>query len=164
MPTIKVKGIKIVEIIVKKGARVKYTTIQNWSNNVYNLVTKRMVVEEVVPDVVAKVVINERTGTVVIGENVKIAPVAVTYGNVGVEIGEIDIYSYKYDQDVNTSLTRSKLKTAEKSKKLSEISRGGTLKDLVKALNALGATPKDLISIIQSIKAAGALTGELEII
>jgi len=121
---------------------------------------------KVIPDVIAKVVINERTGTVVIGENVRIAPVAVTYGNVGVEIGDIDMYSYNYDytDDSNSTLTRTKLKAAEKKNKLLEVSKGGTLKDLVRALNGLGATPKDLISIIQSIKAAGALTGELEII
>ena len=121
----------------------------------------------VVPDSPAKVVINERTGTVVIGENVRVAPVAVTYGNVSVQISDIDLYEYTGGNgypsgygNYGATLSRSKIHPEEKPAKVSEVS-GASLKDLIQSLNALGATPRDLIAILQAIKSAGALTAEV---
>ncbi len=82
----------------------------------------------IVPDAVAKVVINEQTGVIVMGENVRVAPVAVSYGDVNVTINQ-----------------------------------ESTLSGLVSALNALGIRPKDTVSIIQAVKAAGAISADIEV-
>lgn len=100
---------------------------------------------EINPDQKAKVIINEKTGTIVIGEKVKISRVGLSHGNITLKVVD------------------------EKTKKLTPVDdkvalldTGANVGDLVQALNKLGVTPKDLISILQSIKAAGALHGELE--
>lgn len=100
---------------------------------------------EINPDQKARVIINEKTGTIVIGEKVKISRVGLSHGNITLKVVD------------------------EKTKKLIPIDdkvalldTGANVGDLVQALNKLGVTPKDLISILQSIKAAGALHGELE--
>ena len=129
----------------------------------------------VVPDAVARVVINERAGTVVIGENVRIAPVAVSYGSVNVQIGDLNLYSYAgtypgaygaAEAGEGPALTsrQKQLQLQSKEKALTELSSGATLGDLVKALNAVGASARDLISILQAIRAAGALHAEIEVI
>lgn len=96
------------------------------------------------PDQVAKVVVNEKTGTVIIGEKVKISRVAISHGNLSVKVGEG--------------------KKDLKENKVNVIESGANVGDLVQSLNKIGVTPKDLITILQSIKAAGALHGELEIL
>lgn len=96
------------------------------------------------PDTRAVVIINERTGTVVIGERVKISKVAVSHGNLSVKVG---------DQ-----------KKSGDGEKIAVLDSGVSVGDLVQSLNKLGVTPKDLMTILQSIKAAGALHGELEIL
>lgn len=100
---------------------------------------------EINPDQKAKVIINEKTGTIVIGEKVRISKVGLSHGNITLKVVD------------------------EKTKKLTPVDdkvalldTGANVGDLVQALNKLGVTPKDLISILQSIKAAGALHGELE--
>lgn len=104
---------------------------------------------EVNPDSKAKVVINEKTGTVVIGERVKISKVAIAHGNLSVKVGG------------KTSKDKGSPETEEK---VAVLDSGVSVGDLVQALNKLGVTPKDLIALLQSIKAAGALHGELEIL
>jgi len=104
------------------------------------------------PDAIAKIVISERTGTIVIGENVKLTAVAVTHGQISVKI------------DNDELLHQTNIKVYEKPSKLVQVSSGANLASLVKALNAIGTTPQDLISILQAIKKAGALTAEIEII
>ncbi len=95
------------------------------------------------PDNKAVVIVNERTGTVVIGDRVKISKVAISHGGMSVKVGA------------------GKTATEEK---VALLDGGASVGDLVQALNKLGVSPKDLISILQSIKAAGALNGELEIL
>lgn len=90
----------------------------------------------VVPDVVAKVVVNEQNGAIVMGENVTIAPVAVSYGDINVTILEAS----------------------------SESTEQVTLSKLVTVLNSVGVRPKDLIAIIQAIKSSGAISADLEVI
>ncbi len=122
----------------------------------------------IVPDTVAKIVINERTGTIVIGENVRIAPVAVSYSGIDVVIGNVALYSEgntdSNTQDENRYRARSTARLVRKEGKLVAIPTSPTLSTLVRALNAIGASPKDLIAILQAIKSAGALNAELEII
>jgi flagellar P-ring protein precursor FlgI len=100
---------------------------------------------EVNPDQKARVVINEKTGTIVIGEKVKISKVGLSHGNITLKVVD----------EKTKKLTAS-------DDKIALLDTGANVGDLVQALNKLGVTPKDLISILQSIKAAGALHGELE--
>ncbi|QDK36586.1 flagellar basal body P-ring protein FlgI [Bdellovibrio sp. NC01] len=98
---------------------------------------------EINPDQKARVVINEKTGTIVIGDKVKISKVAISHGSLSVKVGE----GKKASDD-----------------KVAVLDTGVSVGDLVQALNKLGVSPKDLITILQSIKAAGALHGELEVL
>lgn len=102
---------------------------------------------EVEPDTQARVVINEKTGTVVIGDKVRISRVAISHGNLSVQVG--------------TGSAKSKDQNADR---VSIMDGETSVGEIVKALNSLGVTPKDLITIIQNIKAAGALHGDLEIL
>lgn len=103
---------------------------------------------DVTPDSRAKVIVNEKTGTVVIGENVKISKVAISHGDLTVKIE-------------GTSKGKSKDQSGDR---VAVLDTGTSVGELVKALNDLGVSPKDLITILQNIKAAGALQGELEIL
>jgi flagellar P-ring protein precursor FlgI len=118
-------------------------------------------------DVPAKVVINERTGTVVIGEKVKIAPVAIAHGALTIEIktdfGVSQPASFAPKSAQTIVVPQSDIAVHEQKAALMEIS-GVTLGEVIKGLNALGVTPRDLISILQALKAAGSLRAELEII
>lgn len=99
---------------------------------------------EINPDNAARVVINEKTGTVVIGQNVKVSRVAISHGDLTVKVG-----------------SEAKKKDGDTIMVMDDAANVG---DIVKAMNRLGVTPKDLITILQSIKAAGALHGDLEIL
>jgi flagellar P-ring protein precursor FlgI len=98
------------------------------------------------PDQPARVVVNEKTGTVVIGQGVKISRVAISHGDLSVKVG---------------GEGNSAKKDSEKVIVMDEATSVG---DIVNAMNKLGVSPKDLITILQSIKAAGALHGELEVL
>jgi flagellar P-ring protein precursor FlgI len=100
------------------------------------------------PDSKAKVIVNEKTGTVIIGDKVKISKVAISHGNLSVKVGK----SKEGKEAANA--------VDEKVVLIEGVSVG----ELVQTLNKLGVTPKDLITLLQSIKAAGALHGELEIL
>ncbi|MBI5327350.1 MAG: flagellar basal body P-ring protein FlgI [Deltaproteobacteria bacterium] len=117
-------------------------------------------------DAVSRVVVNERTGTIVMGENVRISTVAVSHGSLTVEIKIRPQVSqpppFSPGQTVVTTEEEAVVK--EEKSRLLVVEQGATLGDLVKALNAIGVTPRDLISILQAVKAAGALQAELEII
>lgn len=122
---------------------------------------------EVQPDTVAKVVLNSRTGTVVLGDNVRISTVAVAHGGLTIEVGETPQVSQPtapFGAGTTVRTTQSTVKATEQGDSLKLVQAGATLGDVVKALNTLGATPRDLIDILQAIKAAGALHGELEVL
>ncbi len=121
---------------------------------------------EVVPDTVAKIVINERTGTIVIGENVRIAPVAVAHGNLTVTITEQPYVSQPLplSEGQTTMVPQTQTEVKEQKARLAVVGGGVTIGQVIEGLNALGATPRDLINILQAMKAAGALQAELEII
>jgi flagellar P-ring protein FlgI len=121
----------------------------------------------VTPDAISRVVINERTGTVIMGESVRISTVAIAHGNLSVEIKT----SYNVSQPMPFSDTGRTVVTPDTQTMVKEgraplqiVSSGVSIGDVVRALNALGVTPRDLISILQALKAAGALQAELEII
>jgi flagellar P-ring protein FlgI len=120
----------------------------------------------VAPDMVAKIIVNEKTGTVVVGENVRISTVAISHGNLSISVREsAEVSQPKAFSGGETVVTpKTDVEIKEENNKLMVIESGSTIRELVKALNAIGVTPRDLISIFQSIKAAGALQAELEII
>ncbi len=114
------------------------------------------------PDVPARVVIDERTGTVVIGHNVRISTVAVTQGNLTVKITELPVASQPapFSNGETVVLPQTFVATEEKPANVA-ILKGTSLERLVTALNRLGVKPKDIIAILQAIKSAGALQAEL---
>lgn len=115
----------------------------------------------------AKVILNERTGTVVLGRDVHISKVAITQGNLSIAIGTNFNVSQPapFSKQGNTEVVPvEKVQAEEKKSNLVVLKDGASVDDLAKALNALGATPKDLVAIFQAIKAAGALQAELDLI
>lgn len=121
----------------------------------------------VVPDEVAKIVVNERNGTVVIGENVKIAPVAVSYSGIDVVIGDISFFSDGSaieSQDNTRFHGQSNARLNQEQKQLMLLQPGASLASLVRALNTIGASPKDMVAILQAMKKAGAIKAEIEVI
>jgi flagellar P-ring protein precursor FlgI len=142
---------------------------------------------DVLVDSQAVVVMNEKTGTVVMGENVRISTVAIAHGNLSIQIkeeisvsqplpfapaakaGEVPIVAPEGNVIVapggQTAITTNRTGTATEDKnQLVLIPKGVTIQDVIKALNAVGVTPRDLITILQTIKAAGALQADLRII
>jgi flagellar P-ring protein precursor FlgI len=121
---------------------------------------------EVLTDAPARVVINERTGTVVAGENVKIATVAIAHGNLAIVTREAPQVSQPngFSQGRTVVVPRTQIGVTEQPAQLYIAPQTVTVADLARALNALGVSPRDLISIFQAIKQAGALQAELVII
>ncbi|MEM7247693.1 MAG: flagellar basal body P-ring protein FlgI [Acidobacteriota bacterium] len=115
------------------------------------------------PDVPARVVINERTGTIVVGETVRISRVAVAHGNLSVAVATEPLVSQPpaFSDGETVETFDSTLRVEEEVALLSVLPRTTSLGDLVSALNALGASPRDVMSILQSLRAAGALHAEL---
>lgn len=121
---------------------------------------------EVIPDTKAKVVVNEKTGTVIIGDNVTISTVAVAHGNLTVSIKkDADVSQPAPLSDGQTVVTpQTNVNMEEEKVRLMTLEGGTTIGELVRGLNSIGATPRDMITILQSIKAAGALQADLEIL
>lgn len=122
---------------------------------------------EVTPDIAARVVINERTGTVVMGEKVRIATIAIAHGNLSIVVKENPQVSQPlpFSEGGETVVTPdTDLSVREGENQLVLVNGGTSIGDVVNALNALGVSPRDLIAIFQAIKAAGALQAELEVI
>ncbi|RLB14785.1 MAG: flagellar biosynthesis protein FlgA [Deltaproteobacteria bacterium] len=164
---------------------LKITIPQSFQDKVVTLIA-RLEDLEVIPDSVAKVIVNEKTGTVVIGENVRILTVAVAHGNLSIQIKEEKEVSQPLSfaprpakgstatqvgggvvvaPGGSTVVTpKSEVTVEEEGKRLLLVPKGNTIGELVRALNAIGVTPRDLITILQAIKAAGSLQAELEII
>jgi flagellar P-ring protein precursor FlgI len=117
-------------------------------------------------DAVAKVVINERTGTIVVGKDVRIAPASILQGGLTVEIqSTVNVSQPEPLSKGTTTVTEQPAVTAkeERAKNLS-LKPGATVEDLVRALMAIGSTPRDIIAILQNLRAAGALDAEIEVI
>lgn len=121
---------------------------------------------EVTPDAVAKVVINERTGTVIMGQDVRIAPVAVSHGNLTVTIRrrERAVPAAPFTPGETVAEENTDLEVVEEKRNLVLLDEGARLSDVIEGLNRLGASPRDLMTILQAIKEAGALRADLEVI
>jgi flagellar P-ring protein precursor FlgI len=107
---------------------------------------------EVIPDRKSIILINEKTGTIVLGDNIKVAPVAISHGDLSIAISaELDI-----------DITReSGGNDGDKGQSL--YFKGTTVKDVVKMLNSIGATPDDIVSILQALKKSGSIDAEITI-
>ncbi len=139
---------------------------QGYKNNIVDFVA---MIEslEVRPDNKAKVIVNERTGTVVMGNDVKIATVAIAHGNLNIKISEDPIVSQPapFSAGGVTAVTPQTGVTVEEGgRQLVMLPAGTSIGKLVSALNAIGVSPRDLVVILQSIKRTGALYADLEVI
>jgi flagellar P-ring protein precursor FlgI len=118
---------------------------------------------QVRPDALARVVVNERTGTVTMGGDVRISEVAVAHGNLTVTIEAKPLVSQPEPFSLGETVTgeRATIAAEEEQGHLTRLEATATVQDVVESLNALGATPRDIITILQAIDQAGALQGEL---
>lgn len=123
---------------------------------------------EVVTDQQAKVVISERTGTIIMGENVRISTVAISHGNLNIVIREDTLVSqpsaFAPDSATTQTIKQSEVTVEEEQKKLAVLPKTISIGDVVRGLNAIGVSPRDLIAILQALKAAGALDAQIELI
>jgi len=117
-------------------------------------------------DRIQKVIINERTGTITLGKEIHIAPVAILHGNLSVEIRtSFDVSQPQALSNGKTAVTpQTSVDAKEEKAKSISLKQGGTVEDVVRALQAIGSSPRDVIAILQSLRAAGALEAEIEVL
>lgn len=121
---------------------------------------------EVTPDVVARVVVNERTGTIVIGGNVGILPVAISHGGVNIDVQSTPVVSQPqaFSQGTTVVTHYTTVSVASDSSAVYALEGAATVQDVARALNTLKVVARDIIAIFQALKEAGALKAELVII
>jgi len=121
---------------------------------------------DILVDPRARVVVNERTGTIVMGKDVRIGPVAILQGNLTVEIQTTYAVSQPAPLSAGTTEVVPQVGVAVKQEKARNVvlKQGATVEELVRALNAIGATARDVIAILQNLRAAGALAADLEVL
>jgi flagellar P-ring protein precursor FlgI len=145
---------------------VQLTVPPTFNGDTVGLLTK---IEQlpVEPDEIARVVVDENSGVIVMGENVRISTVAIAQGNLTIRITETPQVSQPNafsNTGTTTTVPRTNIQVDEESgKKLAMMPAGVTLQELVNGLNALGVGPRDMISILRAIKAAGALQADIEV-
>ena len=117
-------------------------------------------------DAVAKVVVNERTGTIVMGKDVRVSPVAILHGNLTIEVQTSFAVSQPAPLSTGTTEVTPQQTTTAKDEPAKNVvlKDGATIEQLVRALTAIGSTARDIIAILQNLRAAGALDAELEVI
>jgi flagellar P-ring protein precursor FlgI len=114
----------------------------------------------------AKVVINERTGTIVMGKEVRVSPVAIMHGNLSVEIQTEFNVSQPNPLAAGSTTVVPQVNVGVKEEKARNVvlKQGATVEELVRALSTIGSTPRDIIAILQALRSAGALESEIEVI
>lgn len=117
-------------------------------------------------DEIAKVVLNERTGTVVMGGDITLAPVAIAHGNLSITITTNNqvVPPGPFTNAQSQTQTNTRIQATESGHKLLYISGAPTLAQVVRALNTMGVSPRDLIAIVQALRAAGSLQADVEVI
>jgi flagellar P-ring protein precursor FlgI len=143
---------------------VQVTIPAKFHGNVVALLTEIEQLQ-VEPDLAAKVVIDERSGIIVMGRDVRVSMVAVAQGNLTVTISESSQVSQPqpFSQGRTRTVPRTRIGVQEDGRKLAVVKDGVSLQQLVDGLNALGIGPRDLIAILQAIKAAGAIQADIEV-
>jgi flagellar P-ring protein FlgI len=147
---------------------VSVTIPKNFKGNMVQLLTE---IEQlrVDPDQIARVVVDERSGVIVMGKDVRVSTVAIAQGNLTVSVSEQPLVSqpgpFSGDNAQTVVVPRTQIQVDQgQNNKLAVLNEGVSLKELVDGLNALGIGPRDIISILQAIKASGALQAEIEVL
>ncbi len=147
------------------GATVRINLPPNFNGNIVDLLTdvEQLVVETDQP---AKIVIDENSGIIVMGKDVRVSTVAVAQSNLTVTIAETPQVSQPnpFSQGVTTEVPRTDLNVDIVNSDLALVKESVSLQELVDGLNALGIAPRDLIAILQAIKASGALQADIEVL
>jgi len=143
---------------------VELTLPQKFPQNIVALLTEIEQLQ-VEPDEAAKIVIDERSGVIVIGRDVRVSTVAVAQGNLTVTISETPQVSQPapFSKGRTVTVPRTQVGVQEEGKRLAMVQEGVSLQQIVDGLNALGIGPRDLIIILQAIKAAGAIQADIEV-
>jgi flagellar P-ring protein precursor FlgI len=143
---------------------VQLTLPKKFPQNIVQLLTEIEQLQ-VEPDEEAKIVIDERSGVIVIGRDVRVSTVAVAQGNLTVTISESPQVSQPAPLSKGRTVVvpRTQVGVQEEGKKLALVHEGVSLQQIVDGLNALGIGPRDLITILQAIKAAGAIQADIEV-
>jgi flagellar P-ring protein precursor FlgI len=145
-------------------ATVRLTLPKHFNGNIVDLITD---VEQLIvnTDEPAKIVIDQNSGIIVMGEDVRVSTVAIAQSNLTVTISENATVSQPapLSQGRTTVVPHTTIDVNQKNSDLALLPTSVTLQQLVDGLNALGITPRDLISILQAIKAAGALQADIEV-
>jgi flagellar P-ring protein precursor FlgI len=118
------------------------------------------------PEHVSRIVVNERTGTIVMGKDVHVAPVAIMHGALTIEVQTQLTVSQPAPQSQGKTevVPQTQMNASEEKARNLVFKDGATIEDLVRGLNAIGSTARDIIAILQNLRAAGALDAELEVI
>ena len=146
------------------AGRVSVSVPQNYANSPSAFIASIESLS-IRPDSVARVVINERTGTIVMGGNVRIGDVAVAHGNLSIKVQEGENVSQPNPlaRGETVKTPQTDVNAQEGQAQLVTLPSTSTVADLAKAMNAVGASPRDLIAVLQAMEQAGALHGELVI-
>jgi flagellar P-ring protein precursor FlgI len=146
-------------------ATVRINLPHNFNGNIVDLLTdiEQLVVETDQP---AKIIIDENSGIIVMGSDVRVSTVAVAQSNLTVTISESPVASQPNPLSLGTTevLPRTDLQVTTRDSNLAVVPGSVSLQELVDGLNALGISPRDLIAILQAIKASGALQAEIEVL
>ena len=143
---------------------VQISVPKEYANNVVALLVEIEQLQ-IEPDLPAKIIIDERSGIIVMGRDVRVNTVAVAQGNLTVTISEARQVSQPapFSGGRTVVVPRTRIGVQEEGKKLAVVDEGVSLQQLVDGLNALGVGPRDLISILQAVKAAGAIQADVEV-
>lgn len=154
------------EALAVDGATIRVTPPDSRLMDPVRLVSQLELLA-VTSDAPAKIIVNERTGTIVIGENVRIRPAAVAHGGITVTIKKTTEVSqppsFTSEGGPGVPFDNTAVKVKEPKAKLAWLDDMPTVADLVKALNQLGVSPRDLIAILQALRGSGALQATIEI-
>jgi flagellar P-ring protein FlgI len=146
------------------NSTVQLTLPKKYPSNIIALLTEIEQLQ-IEPDLPAKVLVDERSGVIVIGRDVRVSTVAVSQGNLTVTVAETPVVSQPqpFARGRTVVVPRTKVGVQEDGKKLAVVYEGVSLQQLVDGLNALGIGPLDMIAILQAIKAAGAIQADIEV-
>jgi flagellar P-ring protein precursor FlgI len=146
------------------SSTVQVNVPPQYAGNVVSLLTEIEQLQ-IEPDLPAKIVIDERSGIIVMGRDVRVSTVAVAQGNLTVTITETPQVSQPapFSRGTTQQVARTRIGVQEDGKKLALVREGVSLQQVVDGLNALGIGPRDLIAILQAIKAAGAIQADIEV-
>jgi flagellar P-ring protein FlgI len=149
----------------ENGAVVTVTVPPSYSNRSVEFIAE---LEDIAvqPEHMSRIVVNERTGTIVMGKEVHVAAVAIMHGNLTVEVQTTYSVSQPapFSQGTTEVLPQTQVSANEDKTKNLILKDGATVEDLVRGLNTIGSTPRDIIAILQDLRAAGALDADLEVI